>query len=436
MARAARPASLFRDRNFSSLIVAQFVSDTGTAVSALALPLVALTQLHATPLLLGVLGAASALPQLFLSLWAGALADRGDKRRMMLYSDAVRCLLVLTVPVAALLHRLTFLQVLLVALGEAAITLLFDAAYSSYPPQLFQDSGRLEEALGKLNASFSAALLIGPSLAGVLVASVNASNAIIGDAASYAISFFLLLRIRVTRHKGGETRGGVDGGTGGGVDSGTGLFVAQREGLKYLFAHTEFRSIALANGVDSFFLAGWNALWLLYVVRHLHWSAQAAGFVLGIGAVGGVLGSLLARRATKKFGISKVLIVSAFVTAPCEAVTLIVAPGLVGQIAVLVSFIVVMFFVFLYTTAARAYRQTTCPLHMLGRVMMASRWLSWGGRPVGAFFGGLAGSFISVRSAMFLAVLGLLVPPLILLVGLRGRHGTTVSQEIPENAAS
>ncbi|KPI12821.1 protein of unknown function DUF894 DitE [Actinobacteria bacterium OV450] len=406
--------SVFRDGNFRRLIVAQFVSDTGTAVTALALPLTALDTLHASPFMLGLLGAASALPQLLLSLWAGTVADRGDKRRLMLYGDAGRCLLVLSVPLAAALHALTLPHVFLVAFLEASIGLLFDAAYSSFPPDLFGRGPRLEEALGKLNASFSTALLIGPSLAGFLVAALGAPGAMVSDGASYAISFLFLLRIAVSRPRVERPR-----------DTGTaraGFFASQGAGLKFVFAHREFRSIALANGVDSFFLAGWNALWLLYVVRHLHWTAQAAGLVLGIGAVGGVEGALVAQRATRRFGMTRVLVVSSFATAPCEAVTLAVHPGPAGQAAVLASFVVVMFFVFLYTTAARSFRQTACPSDMLGRVMMAGRWLSWGGRPLGAFAGGVAGSTVGVRPALLLAVLGLLLPPVILMTGLP-RHG-------------
>ncbi|WP_432095748.1 MFS transporter [Streptomyces sp. bgisy100] len=409
---SGKSASIFRDRNFSRLIAAQFISDTGTAVTALALPLIALDTLHASPFTLGLLGAASTLPQLLMSLWAGAVADRGDKRRMMVCADAVRCLLVVSIPLASAAHVLTLAHLFLVALLEASITLFFDAAYSSFPPQLFGKGPRLEEALGKLNASYSTALLVGPSLAGLFIAVSDASTAMVGDAVSYAFSFLLLLRITVKRPETQvrqKTRQG---------SSKAGFLTTQKEGLKYVFTHAEFRSIALANGVDSFFLAAWNTLWLLYVVRHLHWTPQAAGLVLGISAAGGILGSLVAQRATRRFGMSRVLLVSAFATAPCEAVTLLVNPGPAGQIAVLASFMVVMFFVFLYTTAARSYRQLSCPSGMLGRVMMTSRWLSWGGRPVGAFAGGLVGSAIGVYQTMLLAVAGLLLPPLILMFGL------------------
>lgn len=396
-----------QDRNLRLLLTASIVSDTGTAVSALAIPLIAVEQLHAAPAVVGVLGALATFPQLLLSLWAGALADRYDKRRLMVISDSIRLLLMASLPIASLAGVLTTLHLCAVVLLEATAGLFFAAASSSIGPELFGTGSELGKASSRLSAGFSAALLLGPSLGGLLVAVMGAAGAVSLDALSYAVSVLMVLGLR---RRPPVSAAPVP-------SSPSTPRPKARDGLRFVFSRRDFRSIALANSVDSFLMAGWQALWLVYVVKTLGWSSAEAGLVLGAGGLGGLAGSFSAARLVKRFGTFPILLATSLAAVPCYLVTPLLGHKAWGPAAVLASTVLTLFATMIFTTAARTYRQTTCPPALLGRVMMTSRWMSWGSRPLGALAGGALTFWITPRSSLLLIGSALALPFVVLALG-------------------
>lgn len=175
--------SLWRHRNFMLLWGGQSVSLVGSAVSTLALPLVALTVLRSSTFQIGALSAAGAVPAVPFGLPAGALVDRWPKRRLMIWCDVVRALALASVPAAAAAGRLTLAQLYAVALVTGAGAVFFDAAHQSCLPRLVSRQ-QLMQGNSKLSSSAALALLVGPSLGGFLVALVGAAEAVSADALS------------------------------------------------------------------------------------------------------------------------------------------------------------------------------------------------------------------------------------------------------------
>ena len=192
--RSLRPP-LWRQRNFMLLLTGQTISMTGSAVTTIALPLVAIAVLGASAVEVGLLTAATYGAFILVSLPAGVAVDRLPKRKIMIWCDSSRLVIIGSVPVAAALHRLTLGQLYAVALTASVCAVFFDVSEQSYVPSLL-DPGDLTEGFGKLGASASFAQVSGRGLASGLVAVIGAAKAITADALSYAVSVACLLLIR------------------------------------------------------------------------------------------------------------------------------------------------------------------------------------------------------------------------------------------------
>ncbi|HKC26664.1 MAG TPA: MFS transporter, partial [Jatrophihabitans sp.] len=191
---------LWTHRDFMLLWAGQTVSEVGTAISVVVLPLIAIVYLHAGPFAVGALSAAEWVPWLLIGLPAGVWVDRSRRRPLMLGCDLLRAALLASIPLAAAMHALRMGQLFAVAFGVGLANVVFQVAYQAYPPVIVAKAD-LPEANAKLLGSGSAAQLVGPGVGGLLVQVVRAPYALIADAASYLVSFVSLLLIRAPETK-------------------------------------------------------------------------------------------------------------------------------------------------------------------------------------------------------------------------------------------
>ena len=187
--------SLWRHDDFLKLWAGQTVSELGSVVTRTAMPLVALLLLRAGPLQMALIVVAQSLAVLLVGLFAGAWVDRLRRRRLLIGTDALRAVLLFSIPVAYAMGVLRMEQLYLVAFAEGCLGTLFDAAYPAYVPSLI-GVDRVVEGNSKLATSSSLAEIGGPGLAGGLVQLVSAPFTILVDAASFAVSAISLLLIR------------------------------------------------------------------------------------------------------------------------------------------------------------------------------------------------------------------------------------------------
>ena len=179
-------ASLWRHPAFLRLWTASAISDIGSQVSALALPLIAALMLDATAWQMGLLSAAESAPTLLVGLFAGVWVDRRRRRSVMIAADLGRAALLLIVPLASVLGVLRIELLYAVALSAGALSVLFDVSHLSYLPSLV-DRDRLVEGNSKLEVTASIAQVVGPGAGGVLVKLVGAPLAVLVDAVSYVV---------------------------------------------------------------------------------------------------------------------------------------------------------------------------------------------------------------------------------------------------------
>ncbi|MGW0867056.1 MFS transporter, partial [Streptomyces sp. NPDC002611] len=190
----ARP-SLWRHRNFRRYLTGQAASVTGSSISTMVIPVLAVLELDATTAEVAWLTFLGQLPPALLALHAGALADRHSKRKQMITGDLVSAAALTSVPVAAALDRLSLTQLMVVAAVQGAAGVLHDAAAISLLPSLV-DRSLLQRSNSRIGGLFAVAATAGSNLGAALTALLGPARALLGDVLSYLISAWCTARIQ------------------------------------------------------------------------------------------------------------------------------------------------------------------------------------------------------------------------------------------------
>ena len=386
-----RRGGLWHHLDFRRLWIGETVSQFGTMISQLALPLVAILVVHATTFEVGLLTALESVAFLLVGLPAGAWVDRMRYRWVLIVNDVIRSLAIGSIPLTDAFGLLTIGQLYAVALVMSLSTVFFDVAYQSYLPQLV-DRKLLVEGNAKLQASESVSQVAGPSLGGLLIQAITAPYAMAVDAVSFLWSASWVAAIRQRppkperkpdRHLGRE----------------------MKEGLSFVLGNRLLRAIAMCTGSSNLFSSIGFAVFYLLLARELHVSAGVIGLITATAAIGGLLGSLLANRFAKKVGQGPAIWMSALFIAPFAFVTPFVQHDwTLGLLAVAQIFS--WMFVVLYNITQVSFRQGLCPPALLGRMNATMRFLVWGTMPVGGLLGGALGSWLGVRPTLLIAAIG------------------------------
>jgi MFS family permease len=366
------------------------LSNLADGVMKVALPLVAIRYTD-SPAIIAGLTFAFTLPWLLFALTAGALADRLDRRRLMLVANAARALFLAFLTVATLtgIGSIWMLYAAAICIGVAET--LYDTSSQSILPQLVPRD-RLSRANGRLYAAeLTANEFVGPPLGGFLVAT--------GVALAFgapvllwlaAIGMLLLVRghYRADRPERTTIRADI------------------AEGLRFLRASTLLRTLAIMVGVFNFASSAVFTVFVLYAVgpqSAMKLTDPGYGLLLTASAVGSVLGTFLAEPAERLLGRARGLalaIVGSLFTVATPFFTtnpFVIAAGmLVGGVTVSIWNVITV-----------SLRQRVTPTRLLGRVNSAYRLLAWGTMPLGALAGGLIGQLFGVRWVFL--VMGILV---------------------------
>lgn len=384
---------LLRQAAFRRYWSAQTVSLFGDQVSTLAIPLLAVLTTGAGPAQMGYLTAAGLAPNLLFSMIAGAWVDRyPHKRRVMIAADIGRALLLTAVPVLWWTHALTLPQLYVVAFAVGTLAVFFEVAHSSLFVALVARSDYIE-ANTLLNGARAMSSVAGPSIGGVLVQVLSAPVTVLVDVSSYLVSALLLTRTEATEYRPATRKRGL------GIAS----------GLRYLARSAALRSILLGSATLNLFNYMFAALFVLYVTTELEVSAGTLGAVIGVGAVGGLLGAAITGRLTRRFGIGATLLAS-FIMFPAP---LILVPLAAGPRAVVLAMLFAAEFgsavgVMMLDITAGAVQTAATPESMLARVQGAKRTVNYGIRPIGALLGGALGATMGLQPALWAATIGAL----------------------------
>ncbi|WP_328953127.1 MFS transporter [Kitasatospora purpeofusca] len=394
------PTGLFRHADFRRFWAADTVSQAGAAVTLVALPLVAVGTLDATPFEAGLLVAFEYLAFLLIGLPAGAWVDQVRQRPVMIAADVVRAVLLCSVPVASWLGALTLPQLYAVAFGMSVCTAFFDVAHGSYLPHLVPDE-QLVAANVRIEASRSTVQVGGPGAGGALVGALTAPVALAVDVLSFGLSALLLGRIRRSEARPTARPGGRSGGR-----SGAALRAEIAEGLRFVLGDRLLRAVTLTAAVSNLCGTIGASMLMVLLAGELHLSPFLCGLVFTAEAVGGLVGSLLTVRFTARLGQGPAMCAAVAGSAVLWllAVPLFRADGRFVLAVLLQALGWVLFMTFKITSVA--FRQRLCPKPLLGRMTATVRFLVWGVMPVGALIGGVLGQSLGVRQALWAGALG------------------------------
>jgi MFS family permease len=419
--------SAFRQPDFVKLWSAASISLIGTQVTFIAIPVIAVLILGATPFEVALVGTFEFLPFLLFTLPAGVWVDRLPRRRILIVGDVGRAVMLVTIPIAFFLDVLTIWQLFVVAFVNGIFTVFFDIADQSYLPTVLERE-ELVDGNSKLQASFSVAQVVGQPIGGGLVAFLTAPFAIVLDAISYVVSAVLIFAIR--RRERADKPAASEA-----TDEAAALppcgptvaaeaiaeSVADREaapqparsnirqevaeGLRFVLDHRYLRNIAATTGSANLFNNIAFSVFPVFAYRDLGLTPDVVGLIGGGLGAGALVGAFSASRVADRIGVGKAIVGAAFLSAPLNlliplanretALLLIGGGGFVSGWANVV-----------YNVNQVSLRQAITPEPMLGRMNATMRFIVWGTIPIGQVVGGAIATLFGTIIAIWIGVIG------------------------------
>jgi len=359
------------NRDFSRFWVGETVSAFGSSFTQLAIPLLVF-KLTGSAIYLAATFALFAVPHLLFGLIIGAWTDRTDRRRLMITVDLLAATTGAAVPVAAALGALSVWWVMVVIFIAGTLSIFFEAAQFGAVPSLV-DQADLVTANGRIQASFAAATVAGPLVAGGLLVFFQVEQLLYIDAATFLVSALALSLIRrpfnppVARAR-------------------TSLRADIVEGLRYVLGHPVLRNISAMMAMVNFVSASAFAQLVYFAKARYAATDSELGIIFAAGGVGVFLMSLLAGPLRKRWSFGNVAL-GALMLSGVSIVAFAFAPsfwiavplwGLSSGLGIL------------FNINTGSLRQAIVPNHMLGRIITIAMVLAWSANPLGSMLGGVA----------------------------------------------
>ncbi|HEV2580520.1 MAG TPA: MFS transporter, partial [Ktedonobacteraceae bacterium] len=340
---------------------------------------------------LGISSASNFLPYLLFGLILGAWTDRVNRKLMMIFADIARAMIVASIPLLAVLGALPVWWIYVVGFLHSTLTICFEAGqFAAIPSLVNQDD--LVTANGRIQASYSAAQIAGPLLAGLLVAIVALPSLMLIDALSFLVSSFSLALIRISFNvKTGEQR------------AKTSIRHDVVEGLRYVLSHPVLRNISMMMAMVNFVSTASYAQLVLFAKVRLAASDGQVSLLFSAASLGVVIMGLLAGPLRKRWSFSTV------------ALGALMLEGLLGVVFSLMRWYWIAAILWmliggigiLFNINTGSLRQAIVPNHMLGRVISIASVLAWSAIPLGSLLGGFAISWTH-NVALVFAITGTL----------------------------
>jgi MFS family permease len=371
-AEAKRRRSWLLSGDFGRFWLGQTISNLGSSFTFFALPLLVF-KLTGSPLNLGITTAAEFVPYLLFGLVIGAWVDRVDRRRLMVATDLARAAVIATIPLLAAADALSVGWVYAVAFASATLTIAFDAAEFAAIPSLVPSDDDLVAANGRVQASYSAAQIAGPLLAGLLITMAPVQQVLWVDAASFLVSAGTLLLIgRAFNAPRDEARRAIRN--------------EILDGLRYVLGHPILRNISAMMALINLVGATVYAQLVVFAKRQLDASDSQVALLYAAGSAGVVLLSLAAGPLRRRLSFS----VAALGALLVDGLLTVVLAATRWYWAALALWAAISGLGIFFNINTASLRQQIVPNHLLGRVISIAGVLAWSAIPVGALVGGWA----------------------------------------------
>jgi MFS family permease len=356
-------------RSFRWLLASTWTSNTGDGIALAAGPLLVASQ-TSNAMLVALAALLQRLPWLVFGLYAGALADRVDRRRMVMVADGLRAAVVFALAVFIVSGRVSIVVVLGVMLLIGIAEVFTNTASQTLLPMVVAP-----DDLGLGNARIQSGYLVGYQIVGppigAFLFAAGMASPFLAQAVLVGLSITLVARIVTPKGPARDTS-----------ESHIRRDIA--EGLRWLWNHDAIRTLAL---VIVAFNVTWAAAWavlVLYALDHLHMTEVGFGFLTTSAAIGGLLSTVLYRRIEQRFDLATIMRV---------CLSLEVASHLAFALTRSAAVAMVIMFVFgayafVWFAVSQTVRQRSTPLALQGRVGAAYMVCVFGGIVIGQALGG------------------------------------------------
>ena len=376
---------LWRNGDFVRLWAGTTVSEFGSLLGAL--NFVAVIMLGASPLQIGILGAVGVAPGLVFGLLAGVWADRVRRRPVLVLTNTVRAVSMMSVPAAYALNALSIEHLYVVVFVNGVCRTLFDVCFGAYIPTLV-GRDNLTEANGKLEASRAVVETGAFSVGGWIVQLATAMAAVIIDALSFLVAALFFVSIRTPEPAAASAAESTS---------------PQREvwqGLVFVMRHPVLRAVtgsAIAEGLIHGIV---GAVVLIYGVRELGFGTGVLATIFAVGGVASFFGATYAEKVTRRYGLGPTMIVGLLLFSAGAFVLALAQGPMLMKAAILIAWQLFDGAYVMYGINEVSLRQAVTPDRSLGRVMATVRFVGIGVYLVGLLLGGTLAELIGLRATI------------------------------------
>jgi predicted MFS family arabinose efflux permease len=410
-------------RQFGWLWTAYAVSAYGSGLGFGAFPLIAVLVLHASPAQVSALSAVGPAVGALIAVPLGPWAEFRRKRPVMIAMDLSRCAVMLTIPVAYALGRLSYVQLLVVSAVVAAAKIAFNAASGAYLKTLVRADDLLV-ANARFESTNWSSIAVGPPLGGAAIGLFGPVTTVVADALSYLFSALGITAIRDREehpHRTGSNRTGKSQ-----IRVGDLL-----DGWRHIFSHPGLRSLYLNNMLVAGLIMATEPLLAVLLLRQLRFPPWQYGLAFAAPCVGGFIGSRLARRVVARYGQHRVFRIVGTLRAIWLIGLAFIRPGVVGLLTVMAVELAIIISMSLYNPVLATYRLQHTPKDRIARTLSAWSIGQQASIAIFAALGGLLADITSPRTAITVIGLVILASPLLL-----PRSAGPVSAGDPEMATA
>jgi MFS family permease len=379
---------MFRHPDHRLLLVSVAASQVGLQIAYFSVSIIAVVVLDLSEAQIGVLNAMDQIALVLFGLLVGAWVDRMRRKPIIVVSESLRAVLMLTIPVAWMLDALAAWQMYAVMFLLGLVSVFFDVAQGSYIPILI-DNDRLTGANSHMQGIRSASDTGGPLAAGPLVALLTAPVAVAVAVVSFAVSAFSMWRIRFrepdpVRPEKPNLRSEI------------------AQGIRFILKDPIIRTVAFSSAWCNLSVGAFQAMLVVFLIRDTGQSSTVVGLILAGSGIGGVLGAMLVGKISAKAGMGRTALVALALSGPGMVVVAMSGPGW-GALCAVFGQVLYVAAIVAFNVNVISYRQAITPDPIQGRVNATQRVISWGSVAVGSILGGFAGQAIGARYVLFIA---------------------------------
>ena len=284
-----------RYRNYRLFFGGQSVSLIGTWMTRIATAWLVYRLTHSA-FLLGIAGFSLQIPILILGPFAGVWVDRLDRHRTLVITQVLSMIQSFWLAALALSGRITVTEIILLSLFQGAINAFDMPARQAFVVQMVEDRADLSNAIALNSSMVNGARLIGPSLAGIIIAAFGEGYCFLIDGFSYIAVIISLLLMHITSQQARSQRSRV--------------LHELKEGWHYVSHFAPIRSILLLLGLVSLVGMPYSVLMPIFAGNVLHGGAHTLGFLMGASGVGALIGALALATRRSVVGLGRVVAIT------------------------------------------------------------------------------------------------------------------------------